>query len=191
MTANNLTQRPEADEYDPYYAGYVASVPAGVNISEFLASGMRQTAETFGAFPQRDWGFRYAPGKWSVREVGVHMADTERVMAYRALRISRADATPLPGFDQDAWVPHSGAEGRSLDSIVDELTRIRQATLAFVSSLTDEQWKQRGTASDAGVSVRALVWIIAGHEAHHLDVLNDRYLSAAQSASGVAGAHDG
>jgi hypothetical protein len=119
---------------------------------------------------------RYAPDKWTLGESLVHMADTERVFAYRALRIARGDQTPLPGFDQDNWVPHSRAARRSLADILDEIDAVRDATLALVLSFDRDAIAATGTAGNATVSVRALLWIIAGHFAHHVGITRDRYL---------------
>ncbi len=121
--------------------------------------------------------FAYAPGKWTLSESLLHVADTERVFSYRLLRIARGDQTPLPGFDQDTWVPNSRAGDRSLDSVLAEIDAVRSATLALVRSLDAEAVSATGTASGATVSVRALVWMVAGHFAHHLDLTRDRYLA--------------
>jgi hypothetical protein len=125
--------------------------------------------------PESRGGFRYAPGKWSVKEVVLHLADTERIMAYRALRIARGDATPLPGFDENAYVPLSGADAQSLDALLGEWADVRRATLSLFRHLPVEAWTRRGTASRFPVTVRALAGIIAGHERQHLVTLEERY----------------
>lgn len=166
---------PAADEYGPSYAGYVARVPLGEDILALLA---RQQAETVGRFrvvPESRGAHRYAPGKWSVKEVVLHLTDTERIMAYRALRVARADETPLPGFDENQYAPHSGADAQSLAALVTGWADVRQATVGLFRHLPPEAWTRRGTASDQPVSVRALAWIIAGHERHHLATLEERY----------------
>lgn len=169
------TRRPDADEFAPYYAGYIALVPEGD-----LLTTLRAQADAYRALftdvPDQRRTLRYAPGKWSLAESLLHVTDTERVFAYRALRIARGDATPLPGFDQDAWVPASAADQRSLASLVDEFVAVRQATLALLAGLSDEAWDRRGTASNATVSVRALAFMIAGHAAHHAQLFRDHYL---------------
>ena len=119
----------------------------------------------------------YAPGKWTLGESLVHVTDTERVFAYRLLRVARGDMTPLPGFDQDAWVPESRTVGRSIDDILTEVQTVRAATLSLVKSLDDHAWSQVGVASGHPVSSRALAWMIAGHFAHHLDLTRERYLA--------------
>ena len=127
------------------------------------------------AVPESRAGYRYAPGKWTLAEMMVHVADTERVMSYRLLRIARGDQTPLPGFEQDDWVPMSGAATRTLASLATELEAIRAATLALVRGVPPEAWERRGTASGFTFSARALAWVIAGHEQHHLALLRERY----------------
>jgi len=166
------------DEHSPYYGRYVAraqeAVGAGDAVAHLAAQGERTAALLAGVTPERA-GFRYEPGKWSVREVVGHMADTERIMAYRVLRIGRGDETPLPGFEQDAYMATSGFDARTLPDLADELAAVRRSTVALVSHLDDAALARRGTASGNPVSVRALVAIIAGHELHHLAILRERY----------------
>ena len=125
--------------------------------------------------------FAYAPGKWTLAESLLHVADTERVFSYRLLRIARSDMTPLPGFDQDTWVPQSRAENRALDDIVDEIAAIRASTIALVRSLDSTAIAQIGTSNNNPLSARALTWIIPGHFAHHLELTQTRYLAAANA----------
>ena len=166
---------PGADEYSTYYGRYVARVPAGVDILDVLARQRDELLERFRAVPEAKGGYRYEPGKWSVRQVVVHLSDTERIMAYRALRFARGDSTPLPGFDQNAYAPESGADAIPLAQTVAEFADVRLGTLALFRHLPAGAWTRRGTASDAGFSVRALAWVIAGHQLHHFGVLNERY----------------
>lgn len=121
--------------------------------------------------------YAYAPGKWTLGESLVHVADTERVFAYRLMRIARGDMTPLPGFEQDDWVPESRTKGRPLDDILTEIQTVRAATLSLVKSLDDKAWAQVGVASGHPASTCALAWMIAGHFAHHLDLTRERYLA--------------
>jgi DinB family protein len=166
---------PGADEYDPYYSGYVARVPAGADILEVLALQRQAMLARFRGVPEVRGAHRYAPGKWSVRQVVLHLCDAERILAYRALRIARGDTTPLPGFDEEAYAPTSGADAVPLAELVAAFADVRQASLALFRHLPAEAWARRGTANGAPVSVRALAWIIAGHERHHLAVLAERY----------------
>jgi hypothetical protein len=172
----DLARRPDIAEYAPFYQGYVGRVPDG----DLLATLESQTGETLallGRIPADRWTHRYAPGKWSLAESWLHVMDSERVFAYRALRFSRGDVTPLPGYDQDAWVPMSGADARTPASLMAEYTAVRSATMQLLRSLDEAAWNRMGHANGVGVSVRALAWIIAGHERHHVALTHDRYLA--------------
>jgi hypothetical protein len=171
----DLLQPPASDEYGAAYARYVSRVPAGSNILELLA---RQQADMLGRFrlvSESRGAHRYAPGKWSVKELVLHLSDVERIFSYRALRVARGDPTPLPGFDENAYAPESGADAQPLEALVTEWSVVRQGTIALFRHLPPPAWTRRGTASDQPVSVRALAWIIPGHVSHHLAVLEERY----------------
>jgi hypothetical protein len=170
-----LVPLPGADEYGPFYAGYIARLPADADILDVLARQQASTAARFAAVPADRAGYRYAPGKWSVRELLVHLSDAERIMAYRALRVARGDATPLPGFDEDAYAPLSNAEAHPIAVLAEAWSDVRRATLSLFRLLPADAWSRRGTANGAPVTARALAWIIAGHERHHLQVLGERY----------------
>ena len=172
MTA---VEPPAPDEYGPAFAGYVARVPAGADLIDLLTRQLDATAARLGSVPESRGAYRYAPRKWSVKEVVLHMTDTERIMAYRALRIARGDATPLAGFDENAYAPLSGADAQPLAALVGALADVRRATISLLRLLPAEAWNRRGVASGLPVSVRALGWIIVGHERHHLEVLGARY----------------
>jgi hypothetical protein len=164
-------------EFLPYYAKYVALVPAG----DLLATLEAQLADTVAVVDQvgeARAGQRYAPGKWTVRELLAHVIDTERVFAYRAMCAARGETAALPSFDENAWAAHAGAEGRTLGSLMGELTAVRRATLALLHHLDDAALARRVTASGAPLSARAAAWIIAGHERHHQALLRERYLPA-------------
>lgn len=173
MTARTLV-RPQPSEYNAWYAGYVARVPDG-DIVAILDEQMHATAELLAGLSEAQGDYRYAPDKWSIKELVSHVADGERVFIYRALRFSRGDATPCAGFDEKRWVPRSGAARRTLRDVADEFRAVRLATIAFVRSLDDEQALATGIANDQPVTVRGLVYVVAGHEAHHLAVLRERY----------------
>jgi hypothetical protein len=168
-------QPPAADEYGTSYAGYVSQVPPGTNILEFLARQQADMMSRFRVVPETRGGHRYAPGKWSVKELVVHLSDVERIFTYRALRVARSDATPLPGFDENTYAPASGADAQPLEALVSEWCAVRQATIALFRHLPPDAWLRRGTASGQPVSVRALAWMTAGHVRHHLGVLEERY----------------
>jgi hypothetical protein len=165
---------PAQDEYAPYYAGYIDRV-AGRDLHATLARQVDEIRAIVAPLAEREGERRYEPGKWSVKEVLGHIADTERVMSYRLLRIARGDTTPLPGFEQDAYVATAHAEERTLESLVAELAAVRASTLTLVESLGGEAWARRGVASGREVSARALAHIIAGHFEHHVVILRERY----------------
>lgn len=167
--------RPEASEYAPFFAAYVALVPDGDLLAR-LESQLEETTGTLAELPESQGDFAYAPGKWTLKEVVGHLTDAERVFAYRALRFARGDPSPLASFDENLWTPNSGARGRSLADLLEELRAVRAATVALFRHLPPEAVERRGTASGKEVSVRALAWIIAGHERHHLRILRERYL---------------
>lgn len=167
--------RPMPDEFAPYYGTYVNAVP-GEDALTALVEQRGTTAALLASVPEARAGHRYAPGKWSLREVIGHVSDAERIFAYRMLRIARGDATPLASFDENAYVPGGNFERRPLAEVAAELAAVRDATLALARGIEPSAWARRGVASEKPVSARALAWIIAGHEAHHLRVLRERYL---------------
>lgn len=168
--------RPTADEYAPYYAGYIARVGDG-DIVHHLDEQLVETLGLLTTLPEERGGYRYAPGKWSIRQLIGHVSDAERIFTYRALRFARADATELAGFDENNFVAHARFDERSLASLADELEAVRWATLAFFDSLVPDEWERRGVANGNAATVRGLAWIIAGHELHHLNILRTRYLT--------------
>ncbi|MBX2991283.1 MAG: DinB family protein [Bacteroidetes bacterium] len=173
--AADATRYPEPTEYAPYYRTYVSLVPK----EDILATLNRQKDETLRllrGIPQSQEQFRYAPGKWSIRELLGHVIDSERVFSYRALRISRNDKTPLPGFEQEPYIQFGNYDACPLAELSEEFSHVRQATTALFKHLSDEAWLRSGTASNAEVSVRALAYIIAGHEVHHRNILQTKYL---------------
>jgi hypothetical protein len=174
-------ERPGPAEYAPFYAGYVGLVPSG-DIVATLAAQLDATAALLRDLSPRQAGYAYAPGKWSIAQVVGHLADSERILACRALRFARGDATPLPGFDENAYVPYARFEDRPLPGLIAELAAVRGATSALFAGLPPASWTSGGVANDAHVTVRALAWIIAGHELHHRQVLATRYLTAVAPA---------
>lgn len=174
MVAKHLI-RPEAGEYAPYYGRYVSLVEA-TDILQALEFQIKETSALFAGVGEEQADRRYEPGKWSMREVVGHMIDSERIFAYRALRISRNDRAPLPGFEQDDYVREGPYEQCRLSHLAAEFALVRATTLCLFRNLTPDAWLRRGVASDNEVSVRALAWIIAGHELHHVRILRERYL---------------
>jgi hypothetical protein len=172
-------QRPGADEYAPFYANYVAGVPDGDVVDTLQGQG-RDLAALLSGIAEDRAEHRYAPGKWSIKEVVGHMSDTERIFAYRALRISRGDATPLAGFDQDTYVANADFGRRTLGDLLAEFGAVREATVALFGAMTDAESRRAGSANAVPVTARALAWIAAGHERHHARILRERYLGASQ-----------
>ena len=173
---NERIPRPVAGEYAPFYAGYVAEVPDG-DVLALLGRQGQETFDLFSALPEDRGAHRYAPEKWTIKDIAGHLADSERIFSYRALRFARGDERPLQGFDENDYVRSAEALRRPLVEIAEELQAVRQATVALFGGLSAEVLTRSGTANDARVSVRALAWIIAGHERHHLRVLHERYLT--------------
>ncbi len=170
MTQN----RPQASEYAPYYEKYVAMVPDG-EIVETLEAQLKEMKLLLGTLSEEGAEYRYAAGKWSIKEVLGHISDQERVFAYRLLRIARGDQTPLAGFDQDEYVKMGNFSTRPLAELLEEFTAVRRATMALVQSLDEAAWSRRGVTNQKEISARALVFLIAGHERHHRVVLQERY----------------
>lgn len=168
--------RPSAGEFASYYGTYVSKVADG-DIVATLKGQVGTTLAYLRGIPESRGGHRYAEGKWSIREVVGHMCDAERIFGYRALRFARADATPLPGFDENEFVKQARLDDRPLASLIAEFEAVRAASVALFDGLFPEEWTRHGSASGKDVSVRALAWIMAGHEVHHVEVLKSRYAS--------------
>jgi len=166
--------RPAAEEYDEYYHRYVRMVPDG-DITGTLARQVEQTVGPLRALDEAGAEHAYAAGKWTVKEVIGHLCDAERVFAHRALRFARGDQTPLPGFDENGYVPAGQFGAHTLGDLLNELTAVRAATVALFRHLPPEAWTRTGAANGVGVTVRALAWITAGHELHHRGLLEERY----------------
>ena len=168
-----LLERPASNEHAPYHEGYIRLVPSG-DVRTFLRTQLHETLTLFSGVDEQRAEQGYGPGKWSLKEVVGHINDAERVFTYRLLRVARGDQTPLPGFEQDDWVPTSRANERTLASLLLEFAAIRASTMTLIDSLPEEAWLRRGTAGGNPVSARALVYIMAGHERHHVAILRDR-----------------
>lgn len=170
-----MTRRPEAHESSVYYHHYI-SLAKGTNAIQVLKDYQVEAAQLFTDLAPEKWDYRYAEGKWTIKELLLHIIDTERIFAYRALRISRNDSTALAGFEQDDYVPASDAANRSPESLIAEYQAVRQASIHLFQNLTDEMLSRMGMASNNPVSVLALAYMMAGHEIHHLNILKERYL---------------
>jgi len=168
--------RPQPSEYAPYEQTYVDLVEGG-NVVSALASQIQQTAAALAKIDDRRASeFTYAPGKWTIKQVLGHMIDTERIFAYRALRIARGDTTPLPGFEQDDYVKSANFNAQPLARLIGEFRTVRHGTLALFQGLPDDAWLRRGVANHSSVTVRGLAFHIAGHELYHMKILRERYL---------------
>lgn len=166
--------KPQAGDYAPAFQNYLNDAATWSNALDAY-DAQEATLTAMAGWPEAKGGHRYAEGKWSVREVVGHVADTERIMTYRLLRIARGDETPLAGFDENAYQRNSGFESRTMASVVAELRAVRNATLALVRSLDDASLDRAGIANNHRTTTRALAWIAAGHFQHHADILKQRY----------------
>lgn len=179
---SELLARPSESEYASYYSGYVAAVEG----NDVLAELRRRHAEavaTCRSISEEQSNTAYAPGKWTIKQLLSHVIDCERVFAYRALRFSRGDETPIEGFDQDPYVENARLDDYPFASLVDEFDHLRASTIRMVEHIDETGWLARGKANGVDISVRAIVFIVAGHEIHHANILRDRYLAAADSAA--------
>jgi uncharacterized damage-inducible protein DinB len=168
--------RPGSDESAPFYHSYIAEVP-GEAIGVYLETQVADLERVIAPLDESRARSRYAAGKWSIKEVVGHLADSERIFGYRLLRIGRGDGTPLPGFDENAYVPAGDFDARPLASVLGELRAVRQSTIALAHGLPANAWSRRGEASGKVISARALAYIIVGHLTHHERVLRERYLA--------------
>ncbi|MGB8214650.1 MAG: DinB family protein [Anaerolineales bacterium] len=167
--------KPAEGEYAPYAITYINLVPPDGLFLEHLQTQVQSTRELILAFPPEKCSWRWAEGEWTIKEILVHILDSERIFCYRALRFARNDATPLAGFEQDAYVPYTGANERTLPAILAEYAAVRQATLTFFDSLDENALTRTGLVTGNRVSVRAAAWMIAGHEIHHLHSIQENY----------------
>lgn len=166
---------PSANEYAEYYHTYVGQVPAG-NILEILEKELGDTLSLFQSIPEGRGTYRYAEGKWSIKEVFGHVIDTERVFALRCLAFARGDPNAFPSFDQDDYVEATNFGARTLADLREEFQHVRHANLVLFRSLTDEEMARRGIASGVEFSARSIPYVLAGHEIHHKKTLRERYL---------------
>ena len=174
---NLAATQPQTNEYAPYYEKYVSLVPEG-DVVTTLSRQLDDTLSFLRGLTEAQGNSRYAPGKWSIKELVGHIIDTERIVAHRAFRFARNDQTPLPGFEQDDYVRVGNFDNRRLSDLADEFEQVRRATLSLLRSLDDDAWLRRGAANETEVSVRALAYILAGHETHHMQIVRERYLGS-------------
>ncbi|WP_066250910.1 DinB family protein [Neobacillus drentensis] len=171
-----MPQRPLASEYPEYYKPYVNLVPEG-DLLTLLKETLVKTIELFESLSEEDVLFRYADNKWSIKEVLGHMADTERIMSYRLLRVGRGDQTALAGFDENDYVQGSQVNILPIKNILEDFIATRKATLTLIQNLPDVAWANIGFANNTEVTARAIAYIIAGHALHHFKIITEKYLS--------------
>ncbi|HDR7719257.1 DinB family protein [Bacillus albus] len=169
--------RPKSSEYNPYYATYINLISDG-NIIHILEQQIQDTNCLLKEISDSEGLFRYAPSKWSIKEVIGHIADTERITAYRLLSIARGETAELPGYNDDMYVLKADFNKQSMQDLLENLMIVRQSTVHLLKSLDKDAWLQRGNANKSAVTVRALAYIIAGHELHHLQIIKERYLGS-------------
>lgn len=169
--------KPTEGEFPPYAIMYIGLLPDDGLVLKHLKNNLKATKDLIMSLPEEKLLYRYAEGKWTIKEVLVHIIDDERIYCYRALRFARNDTTELPGFEQDDYARYSGANARGVKNILKELTAVRNATITFFEGLGEEALTRSGVANKNLVSVRALAYHIAGHELHHMKIIKERYLS--------------
>ena len=169
-------EKPKEGEYPPYADIYIGLLPDDGLVLKHMRESLKATTAFMLSLPEERLVFRYAPGKWTVKEVLAHVIDDERIYAYRALRFARNDPTELPGFDQDAYAPCSGANRRTVESLVGEFAAVRRSTIALFESFDEEALERAGVADGNRATVRALAYHIAGHELRHMNIIKERYL---------------
>lgn len=169
-------QKPKAGEYAPYAIMYIDLVPDDGLVLQHLRDNLQMFKDLVGSLPDEKLSTPCAQGEWTIKEIILHVIDTERIFAYRALRFARNDATELAGFDQESYAAYSEANARSIDDLLEELTAVRMATIALFNSFSEEIWTRSGLSNGHNLSVRSALYQIAGHELHHVDSIKENYL---------------
>lgn len=172
-----MNQRPQRNEYGDYHERYISLVPAEGDLTALLKQQTESMVSLFSGLGEEQGAYRYAPEKWSIKEVIGHLTDNDRIMSYRLLRIARGDSTPLPGYEEDLFVAEGAFDRFTLQEVIHHYAAVRASTLALFASLSEEAWLRTGTASGTGISARAQACLILGHELHHLNILKERYLT--------------
>ena len=169
-------QELQSNEFDEYYLNYLNLVPSETELISGLKEDQKMVIDYFSSIPKDKLEFRYQPEKWTIKEVLQHIIDTERIFTYRLLRIARKDTTPLAGFDQDIYVDPSEANNKSINNLIEEFSATRLYTINLVNSISDDNLKNLGTASDSPVSARSCAFILLGHSVWHINIIKERYL---------------
>jgi len=169
-------EKPAVGEFAPETIMYIGLLPDDGRVLDHLANNLKATSDFILSLPEEKLLYRYAEGKWTIKEILVHISDDERIYAYRALRFARDDKTDLPGFDQDAYAVHSSANERDIKDILNELATVRQATISLFEAFDSDALMRAGMADGRIMSVRAAAYHIAGHEMRHMKIIKERYL---------------
>lgn len=172
MTPKDLNQV----EFDPYYQRYIDKLSTNISLKEGFVIGQKQVISFFKTIPIEKHGYRYAPQKWSIKEILQHLIDTERIFMYRCFRIARKDKTPLAGFDQNIYIDPSNADKKTMESLLDEYSITRQSSIFLLNSLSENDLKCIGNANGSAMSARAAAFTIIGHEIWHTEIINKKYL---------------
>lgn len=171
-----IIAKPEDGEYSQYAIMYIGLLPDDGLILKYLKDNLATTTDFIRALPEEQLNYRYAEGKWTIKEIIAHLIDDERIYAYRALRFARNDPTELPGFEQDDYALESRANARTIDDLLREFDTVRNSTIALFDSFDDEVLTRSGVASGNVMSVRAIAYHLAGHELRHMNIIRERYL---------------
>ena len=163
------------NEYAPFYSNYIKAL-GEADLREVLKSSLLDLTTTIENLSEEKLNYRYADGKWTIKELIQHITDAERILSYRALRFSRNDATDLPGFDEDWYVDNSNGNDRSIEELLEEFKHVRKATLSLFKSFSTEMLAKTGSSNGSDMTVRALGFIIAGHQTHHLKIIKEKYI---------------
>lgn len=163
-------------ENNEYYDRYIEQIPADLSLRDGFRSSLAEVVDFFSAIPEEKGSYRYAEGKWSIKEVFQHLIDSERIFAYRMFRIGRGDATPLAGFNQEVYIEPSGANAKSMAELIEEFQILRKSSQSLLASLNDADLSNMGEASGFDASSRAIAFMILGHERWHMKIIRERYL---------------
>ena len=172
MTTSDLT----SEEFNPYYLRYLDKLSKETSLRKGFEIGKITVLNFFTAIPEEKWSYRYAEGKWSVKEVLQHLIDTERIFMYRCFRIARHDKTSLAGYDQNIYIEPSAAANKTVNQLIEEFKVTRNYSISLLNSLRDEDLQHIGNANDSAMSARAAAFTIIGHDIWHMDVVKDKYL---------------
>lgn len=167
--------KPQPGMFKPFSAAYINLVDDNITV-DALPAEFDDMKSFLLSIPEEKWNYRYAEGKWTLKEMLVHMIDTERIFSYRALRMARNDSTPLPGFEQDDYVPFSNANGRNYNELIEEFEAVRRSTYLLFRSFDNSVWDRYTAVDNHPVSVRTILYLVIGHAKHHLKIIREKYL---------------